>query len=146
MTQVSRRVTSLTVGTDVCHTFLCTTTAERDQLHRAIVALLAEFGGVPSEKAEEEMRGELFGKVAKTEKVREEKRQLEAEAAAKAAQEKAATAQSKMAQNMAAMNKRGELIGELGDKASDLEYGAQDYADMASKLKEKMKKKSVWGF
>jgi uncharacterized phage infection (PIP) family protein YhgE len=112
------------------------------------VALLTEFGGVPSKKVEEEMHGELFGKVAKTEKVREEKRQFEAEAkaVAKAVQEKAATAQSKMAQNIAAMHKRGEMIEELGDKASELEYGAQDYADMAAQLKEKLKKKSVWGF
>ena len=101
--------------------------------------MLTEFGAVPSAKAEEELRGELFGKVADTEKVREAKRQLEAEAKAK-------TAQSQMAQNMAAMHKRGEMIEELGDKASDLEHGAQDFADMAAQLKEKMKKKSIWGF
>ncbi|CAB9503362.1 EFh [Seminavis robusta] len=119
--------------------------AERDQLHHAIVSVLTEFGGTHSQKAEEEMRGELFGKVADTERAREEKREAEA-SAAKAAQEKAATAQSQMAQNLNAMHKRGEMIEELGDKASDLQDGAQDYADMAAQLKEKLKKKSVWGF
>ena len=91
------------------------------------------------------MRGELFGKVDITNQVREEKREAEA-AAAKAALEKAETANSQMKQNMAAIHKRGEMIEELGDKANELEEGAQDYADMAAQLKEKMKKKSVWGF
>ena len=91
------------------------------------------------------MRGELFGKVDITNKVREEKREAEA-AAAKAAQEKAESANDQMKQNMAAIHKRGEMIEELGDKATDLQDGAQDYANMAALLKEKMKKKSIWGF
>ena len=125
--------------------FYCKYLAEREQLPATTVAVLTEFGAVPSQKAEEEMRGELFGKVDITNQVREEKREAEA-AAAKAALEKAETANSQMKQNMAAIHKRGEMIEELGDKANELEEGAQDYADMAAQLKEKMKKKSVWGF
>jgi Synaptobrevin len=120
--------------------------AERDQLPAPTIAVLTEFGAVPSRKAEEEMRGELFGKVDATNQAREYKRQ-EAEAeAARVAQAKAETANSQMQENLAAMHKRGEMIEELGDKATELQDGAQDFANMAAQLKEKMKKKSIWGF
>lgn len=119
--------------------------AQRDELPPATTQILEQYGADKSQKAEDEMRGELFGKVADTEKEREVKRDEE-EAAAKAAQDKAESAQSQMAQNMAAMHHRGEQIEELGDKASDLQDGAKDYADMAAQLKEKLKKKSRWGF
>lgn len=118
--------------------------ADYYELPAATVQLLEEFGATKSAKAEEEKKGELFGKVAETEIYREQKRA--SEAAAKKAQEEAEAAQNQMANNINAMQKRGEMIEELGDKANDLEAGAQDYADMATQLKEKLKKKSKWGF
>lgn len=120
--------------------------AERDQLPAGTTAVLTEFGAKPSQKAQEEMRGELFGKVNITNQAREAKREAEAAEAARAAQEKAESANSQMQQNMAAMHKRGEMIEELGDKATELQDGARDYGDMAAQLKAKMKKKSIWGF
>ena len=115
------------------------TVAQRDELPLTTIQVLEQFGAVQSQKAEDERRGELFGKVAHTEQVREQTK-------AKAAEEKAQAAQSQMAQNMAAMHHRGERIEELGDKAAELQEGAKDYGDMAAQLKEKMKKKSKWGF
>jgi len=119
--------------------------AQRDELPTSTQQLLEEFGAIRSQKAEDEMRGELFGKVADTELARDYKRkeqEMMAEAKAKAAAAKAESAQSQMAQNLQAMHRRGEMIEELGDKATELSDGAKDYGDMAAQLKEKMKKKN----
>ena len=108
--------------------------------------MLEQYGATKSKKAEEEMRGELFGKVADTEKARDIKREEKEQEAAKLAEEKAQAAQAQMSKNLAAMKNRGERIEELGEKANELSEGAKDYGDMAAQLKEKMKKKSRWGF
>ena len=68
---------------DLFSTFLpAQSPAERDELPANTVAVLTEFGAVPSQKAEEEQRGELFGKVEITNQVREEKREYSMEGTA----------------------------------------------------------------
>ena len=120
--------------------------AQRDELPLATIQVLEQYGATKSKKAEEEMRGELFGKVADTEKARDIKREEKEKEAAKVAEEKAQAAQAQMSKNLAAMQNRGERIEELGDKATEMNDGAREYGDMAAQLKEKMKKKSKWGF
>ena len=80
-------------------------------------------------------RGELFGKVAATELILEE-RQRE-----KQQEQQAKAAQAEIANNMKLLQRRGEQINELNDKASDLNQGAADFASMAKQLKAAAQKK-----
>jgi methyl-accepting chemotaxis protein len=48
---------------------------------------------------------------------------------------------SEMKNNMKLLQRRGEQIDEMGDKARGLNEGAQDFAYMAKQLKEKSMKK-----
>ena len=80
-------------------------------------------------------RGELFGKVAATELILEE-RQRE-----KQQEQQAKAAQAEIANNMKLLQRRGEQINELNDKASDLNQGAADFASMAKHLKAAAQKK-----
>jgi Ankyrin repeats (3 copies)/Synaptobrevin len=113
--------------------------AVREELPATTLALLEQYGATKSETYVKNLsNGELFGKVAATEQIMEERHreaQQKKEAEAAAAQ---------MAQNMKLLQQRGEQIDELGNKASDLNQGAQDYASMARQLKEASKKKSKW--
>jgi hypothetical protein len=104
----------------------------RDGFDSAVELLLAH-GAKPVSRTND--KGELFGRVAATqalleEKSRQEERKREVEAAA-----------AELQQNLRLMQKRGEKIDELGNKASELNQGAEDFASMAKQLKEKVKNK-----
>ena len=94
-----------------------------------IVQLLVQYGGQRTDWD----RGALFGQVEAVQEKREQKRQAQA-----------AQAQQKiMNENMRLLQQRGEQIDELGNKATELNQGAQDFASMAKQLKEKSKS-SKW--
>lgn len=114
--------------------------AVRDQLPAATCALLEQYGAIKSETFYKQQLsdGELFGKVAETEQVMEEKyRQAQQEKEAKAAA-------AEIKNNLKLLQQRGEQIDEMGNKAADLNQGAQDFASMARQLKVASKKKSKW--
>jgi hypothetical protein len=113
--------------------------AVADQLPETTTVLLETYGAKSSrEQAEQDQRGELFGRVKDTEViVQEKRRQMEQKRQAEAAA-------AEMNKNMQLLKERGEKIEQLGDKASELNQGAQDFASMARQLKEKNKNKKWW--
>ena len=111
--------------------------ALRDPAPTDIQELLSAHGGKRTHLSDTD-RGALFGQVAAVEQKREEqKRELEQKRQAEAAQQE-------MAENMRLLQQRGEKIDDLGNKATELNQGAQDFASMAKQLKEKSKKDSKW--
>ena len=111
--------------------------AVRDELPESIINLLRMKGASESELAKMESDGELFGRIQATEHERKERRELEQ-------QKQAMEAQAKMAENIRLINERGEKIEDLGNKATELNQNAANFADMARQLKEKTKKQSKW--
>ena len=112
--------------------------ALRDEVSEEMITLLEKHGA--NKNNERRAKEELFGRVKATEaKVAAKKQQREEQE-----RQKAEAAQAQMAENMRLMNERGQKIEEIGDKASHLNYEAQNYADMARQLKEKSKKRSKW--
>ena len=107
--------------------------AVQDELPPSTRQLLLDHGARPVTDAGP--RGELFGKVAATEQILEE-RQRE-----KRQEQQAKAAQAEIANNMKLLQRRGEQINELNDKASDLNQGAADFASMAKQLKAAAQKK-----
>lgn len=57
---------------------------------------------------------------------------------------KAKGATNAMSEAMSALKERGDRIERLDQKSKDLQNDAQNYAEMAKKLKEKTKKKSTF--
>lgn len=110
--------------------------AVRDDLLE-IQELLYDFGAQRSFEAEQCGCGELFGRIADTQEIIDDRRTVQAE--------QAAAAQAQMAENMRALQMRGEKIRDLGDKATQLNDGAATYADLARQLKEKSSKPSFFG-
>lgn len=104
-----------------------------DGLPETTIALLTKHGA--TECKEKRGSGELFGKVAATEAIIEERNREEAQ------KKQAEAAAAEMKNNMKLLQQRGEKIDELGNKANDLNQGAQDFASMAKQLKEASKKK-----
>lgn len=105
----------------------------RDGFDEAAELLLAH-GAKPVSRTND--KGELFGRVAATqalleEKSRQEERKRQVEAAAAEIQKN----------NLRLLQQRGDKIDELGNKASELNQGAEDFASMAKQLKEKVKNK-----
>jgi ankyrin repeat protein len=116
--------------------------AALDQASPTILSLLKEYGvkDSPQEHLDNLMRGELFGRVAAT----ETKMRLEKEALELQQNERAQAAAATMSRNLRLLQHRGEQIDELGDKATDLRQGAEDFASLARQLKEASKKQSQW--
>ena len=108
--------------------------AVQDELPESTQALLEQYGAAPVD-ADVSQRGELFGRVAATQEILEERHREQKQ------QREAAAAQEEIKQNMKLLQRRGEQINELGDKAGDLNQGAADFASMAKQLKEAQKKK-----
>lgn len=106
--------------------------------------ILKGGGGLQSELAEVEKRGELFSGVNEanenTEKRREQEQALKDQKAAEALA-KAEGAQAEMNKAMAALVERGEKIEEMDIKAAELNSEAQNFAEMAAQLKEQVKGK-----
>jgi hypothetical protein len=100
--------------------------AIHDQVDATIVQLLYQYGADKLSPQQESIyeTGELFGRVAATEAQREQAQQAHA-------------VQAEMAQNMRLLRERGEKIEQLGNKAGELNEGAQSFANMARKLKDK---------
>lgn len=116
----------------------------REDVSLTIFDLLAQYGATDKRSAyvNEFSKGELFGRVAATEQIMQEKQD-----AAVALQKKRIDAQvaaTAIRDNLKLMQHRGEQIDELGSKATALNEGAQDFASMAKQLKEASKKKSQW--
>lgn len=111
--------------------------AVRENLPESTLCLLEQYGATKRDAYVKAFsQGELFGKVAATERIMEEKHrevQLKAEAEAAA---------NEIKNNLKLLQQRGEQIDEIGNKASDLNQGAQDFASMARQLKEASKNKS----
>lgn len=122
--------------------------AQRNEL-LDIEKILKDNGGRPSQLAEIEARGELFGGVHQATKNSEKRREIEqivkGNKAAEAAG-KAQSTQSQMSQNMAAMIERGETIDDIDDKARQLKEEAKNYGKLASQLKHQMKNKKWYQF
>jgi len=111
--------------------------AVQDELPATTIELLQNHGAAPVD-ADISQRGELFGKVAATQAILDERhRELQQERDAKAAE-------AELKHNMKLLQRRGEQINEIGDKATQLNQNAAEYGDLARQLKEATKKKSKW--
>jgi Ankyrin repeat len=119
----------------------CMFYARMDEVSPAILDALVQHGGTPCKKADAALRGELFGRVQVTEEARAARHEAELEQKQRDAAEKAAKEQ---ANNIRLMQLRGEQINELDDKARELNENAAEYGDLASQLKEKLKKQAGW--
>jgi Synaptobrevin len=115
----------------------CMYYAVRDELPSTTIDLLKEYGAKESQLAKMETKGELFGRVQATEQVRKDRRETQQ-------RQEAVEAQVKMNENLRLLNERGEKIEDLGNKASELNANASNFASMAKQLKEKSKKQSKW--
>ena len=111
--------------------------AVMDDLSPSLCQILQQGGAKPMSKKqiEKEKKGELFGKVAATQAILDDRHRQEEQ---KKDAEKAAI---EMKNNMKLMQQRGEQINEIGDKASNLNQQAQEYGSLAKALKEKTMKK-----
>jgi hypothetical protein len=119
--------------------------ATRDEQHD-MQQILAEYGALPSEAALRCGCGELFGAVQDAQEAVNDRREQEAaSAAAAAAQQRAREAQDQMSDNVRLMHERGQKIRDMGDKATQLNEGAANYADMARQLKERSQKPTFFG-
>lgn len=113
--------------------------AVQDELPTSTRQLLLDHGARPV--LDVGPRGELFGKVAATEQILEERQREKQQQ-----QQQAKAAQAEIANNMKLLQHRGEQINELNDKASDLNQGAADFASMAKQLKAAAQKKKWYHF
>ena len=111
--------------------------AVQDELPLSTRQLLLDHGARPVNPTEMSLRGELFGKVAATEQFVLEERQR---------QQQTKAAQAEISHNLKLLQRRGDQIHELDDKAADLNQGAADYASMAQQLKAAVKKKKWYHF
>mmetsp|Transcript_9480 Transcript_9480/g.23349 ORF Transcript_9480/g.23349 Transcript_9480/m.23349 type:complete len:1175 (-) Transcript_9480:363-3887(-) len=57
-----------------------------------------------------------------------------------------ASTKNQMAMNIQAMKERGERLGEIDDKAQMMADDAKKFASTAKALRQKMQKRSIWGF
>jgi Ankyrin repeats (3 copies) len=110
--------------------------ATRDQQHD-MQQILAEHGAMMSLEAVQCGCGELFGAVSDAQEVVDDRRDREVR--------QAREAQTQMNDNLRLMQERGTKIREMGDKATQLNEGAANYADMARQLKEKSQKPTFFG-
>jgi hypothetical protein len=109
--------------------------AVMDQLDHTTVSLLESYGATASKMAETQQNGKLFGRVAAAQSNVDEQRRETAE------RKKAEVAAAAMSQNMRLLQRRGEQIDELDDKAQQLNDNAKNFGNMAKQLKEQHKKK-----
>jgi hypothetical protein len=108
----------------------------RDKQHD-MQQILVEYGAEPSTEALQCGCGELFGAVQGAQEAIDDRRESESRAAA--------AAQAQMSDNLRLMNERGKKIRDMGDKATQLNEGAANYAEMARQLKERSQKPTFFG-
>lgn len=103
--------------------------------------LLMHHGGIASELARIEERGELFGNAADAHTKSEQRRKTEKATKAQVAAAKAESAKGSMGDAMNALHVRGQKINDLGEKTQELQANAKTYGSLASQLKDKVKAK-----
>lgn len=106
--------------------------------NKNMINLLKGYGG----KVNPNLRGMLYDE-------EHEKQKLKSNGATKETKDlttqKANSAVGAMAYAMSAMKERGERLESLDSTTASLQNEAANYADMAKQLKEKAKKKSIFG-